>query len=411
MSKLNILSYRIPAVIFLLSICSALFSDLYVPSLPIIASYFNCSINLSQATITSFLLGFSIGQFIYGPLSDRCGRRKIVLAALLIACAASILCAISYSIHMLLIGRFCQGIGVAACLSLSRAIMRDVYQGKEMAKINSLVSACVELIITFSPAIGGYLAYYYGWRGNFYFLFVFVFLSLLIVYRQLPETNKELNVDAINIRRIKINYYRLLTDKKFLGYAFCSSVAYSLLMIYFSISPFILQNHLHFTVSEYGLISLLTSVMLVAGAFSNSYFVHKLDINWMILVGIICLILAGIFMLIGVWCWGTNIYLVIIPSMLSILGASFLFSNCSAGALHKFPDIAGTASSVFSGLQITGAFVVTYYISLSGFKTAIALAGIYLALGLIAYFSYYSFISQLSIKKVNFLNRLFFSKI
>src|SRR5579862_5620622 len=104
MNKLNILSYRIPIIIFLLSICSALFSDLYVPSLPNIASYFNCSISLSQSTISSFLLGFAIGQFIYGTLSDCYGRRKIILIALMIACAASLLCAISYSIEMLLIG-------------------------------------------------------------------------------------------------------------------------------------------------------------------------------------------------------------------------------------------------------------------------------------------------------------------
>ncbi|TAK71828.1 MAG: Bcr/CflA family efflux MFS transporter [Gammaproteobacteria bacterium] len=384
-----VLSYKISIIIFILSVCSALFSDLYVSSLPIIASYFKCSINLSQGTVTCFLCGFALGQYIYGSLSDRYGRRKIIMIALLIASFSSIVCADSATIYTLLAGRFCQGIGVAACLSLPRAILRDIYSGEQMAKISSSVSASVELVITFAPAIGGYLTYYGGWRGNFYFLFVFAFLALCIVYCHLPETNKEFNVEATNVQRIKKNYQRMLANRKFLGYAICSSVGYSLLMIYFSISPFILQNNLHFSVNEYGLILLLTSLMLVFGAFLSSYFVSRFNINLVILAGVTCITLAGIFMLIGFFQFSINVYLIIIPSMLSIIGAGLLFSNCSAGALHEFADIAGTASSFYSGLQIAGAFIITYFISSIGLKSVLALAIIYLILGIISYLAYY----------------------
>jgi len=369
-------------ILILLSIEAALFSDLYVSSLPMITKSFNINVRLGQTTISIFMLGFALGQYVYGTLSDNFGRRRVVIVALLIAITASFICIIAANIETLLIGRFIQGLGVAACLCMPRAIMRDVSNPKQMAKSLSIISAYTETIITMAPALGAFISSIFGWVGNFYFLLFYSLLLLIIVYYYLPETKSHQNYNTTSTNNLKKNYWRLLTNQQFICYAICSGVGYALLMVYFMISPFIIQKTLYFTIHQYGLITIFISCMLVIGAVLNNYCLKRFNLKTMIMSGVILVVLASIGMFISTM-FIKNIYTITIPSMVAILGAAFLFANCSAGALANFADIAGNATSIYSGVQITFAFILVEIISLFNPKTFYTLNLSYFIMSLI----------------------------
>lgn len=354
---------RIFLSLFFLSLFAALPTDLIVAGLPAIAKTMHSSAYISQLTMTLFLFGFAAGQFVYGPFSDYFGRKKIIFMALGVAIIGSIICSASQSIVFLLIGRLLQGIGASAGLSIPRAILRDIFYGNKMSQFVSYLSACVEMITAVSPFVGGYVVQHFHWRYNFYILLFLNLATLVIISIYLPETNTNIKTDRFQFKTIFNAYKKYFFHIQILFYALCGCIAYSNLMLYFTVSPFLLQNEFHLSPQYYGFFTMLVSSSLVIGAIINSKLVKKLGINKMILLASTLIILSGTLLSMNVFFSHAHFLEIVFSCMICVIGSALLFANAISGALQHIQKDFGIVSALYGGLQMSGSFLIINFIT------------------------------------------------
>jgi DHA1 family 2-module integral membrane pump EmrD-like MFS transporter len=339
-------------------------SDSYLPSFPAISQHFHATNTLTKLTITTYLFSYGASQLIYGPLSDRYGRRKIIFWGYGIFALGSLLCAMAPSIHWLLVGRFMQGVGIGAPGTLYRAILRDSFSGSQLAKISSYGSTAATLTVPLAPVIGGYLEVAFSWRANFVVMFIYTLFTCLILWRGLPETNRYLNPKATNIQHILKNFKTLLSHRIFISYVALVTLAFSGIIAYVVSSPFLFQNIIGLTPVQYGWVAVFTVPSLSVGAIINSRRVEKYGIAAMIRFGSYCMIAAGSIMLFIGLLGIINTVVIIAPMMLFSFGSGFIFSNSFAAAFEPFHEMAGMAAALFGSLQILGTAAVSALVAL-----------------------------------------------
>lgn len=364
-------------------------SDSYLPSLPAMTKSLATSHHFIQLTITLYLLGYSLSQLIYGPFSDRFGRRHVILVGLGIASIGSLFCALAPTIGWLLFARLVQGAGLGVSNSLFRAVMRDVFSGTEMAKMSSYVGMVFAVAPAIAPVIGGYIQASFDWRANFIFLVILVLCVFAVVWCLLPETNKQLNPHATKFAIIIKNYRTLLTSKMFLGNVACSSLAYSGIIAYCAISPFLFENILGLTPVQYGWLATVITVGLIFGQLLNALFVTTMGLKKMIVLGITLMTINGIAMYVIGYFGVLNVWVVILPTCLFLASSTFVFSSAMAGAFMPFADMAGSAGAMYGCLQILGSVLTSLLIASMTFKNQQLLATIFICLGSLSAIIYY----------------------
>src|SRR5690242_8773485 len=176
------------ALLAALSAIGPLTTDLYRPSLPDIAQQLDASTAQVQFTISSYLLGFAAGQILYGPISDRHGRKPVLLAAIALYCVASVACALSSSIEMLIIARAFQALGGSGGIVLTRAIVRDIYSGARAGRELSVIASVMAVAPVLAPVAGGLVQTVFGWHAVFVVLAIAGIAGAFIVWLMLPET-------------------------------------------------------------------------------------------------------------------------------------------------------------------------------------------------------------------------------
>lgn len=360
-------------------------SDSYLPSFPAIAHHFHAANTLIKLSITVYLLSYGASQLIYGPLSDRYGRRKIIFVGYGIFALGSLLCAVAPSIHWLLLGRFMQGLGIGAPGALYRAILRDSFSGSLLAKISSYGSTAATLTVPLAPIIGGYLEVGLGWRSNFIVMFAYTLFTCLILWRGLPETNRYLNPQATNFRHILKNTMTLLSHRLFIGYIGLVTLGFSAIIAYAVSSPFLFQNIIGLTPVQYGWLAIFIAPSLAVGAIINSRYVEKHGTAAMIRFGNYCMFAAGIIMLSIGMLGIINTFVIIAPMMLFSFGAGFIFPNSFAAAFEPFHAMAGMAAAVFGSLQILGTSVASALVALVHERNQIPLAIILLIIAILLF--------------------------
>jgi DHA1 family 2-module integral membrane pump EmrD-like MFS transporter len=368
----------------LISIIAPFASDSYVPSLPAITKSLLSTDNQMQLTMSLYFLGASLAQLIYGPLSDRYGRRIMVLIGLSICVLGSFLCAISITGFMLIASRFLQGIGAGACNGLFRAIMRDKFSGAKLAQVGSYVGIVYPVTYAVAPILGGYVEILSGWRMSFIVSGIVVFLATIIVWKYLPETNHSLDKDAIQISKIMRNYLHLLTHSKFLGYTLISSLAFSGFVCYFTSAPFLLENKVGLSPAQFGWLSIFLALATIISQFINIKFVMKRGIKYMMFFGILLMMIGGVSMLIFALLGILNTWVMVIPITIFSLASGFVFSNAMAGAFESFGNMAGMAGAMYGFIQMIGSVVVSIFLSRLQEETQLPLSIIFTCLSLAA---------------------------
>ena len=181
-------TFALTALLAALSAIGPLTTDMYLPSLPDIARQLHASTAQAQFTISAYLIGFAVGQIFYGPVSDRHGRKPILIAALALYCIASLACSLSTSIEILIVARAFQALGGCGGIVLARAIVRDIHSGARAGRELSLIASVMALAPVLAPIAGGFLQTYFGWRAVFFTLVGAGFAGVGIVWAALPET-------------------------------------------------------------------------------------------------------------------------------------------------------------------------------------------------------------------------------
>ena len=346
-------------IVILVGCLMGVASDIYAPSLPAIAHDLKAPINDVQWTMGIFMIGVSLSQLFYGPVSEGVGRKFPLLVGLVILLIGSITCLYASTIETLLAGRFIQGIGAGAGASLWRSIFRDSFQGDQLAKYGSYLSIFMVFIVPVSPTLGGYLEEWFGWRSCFYFLMGYSLLSLGAVLVFFKESNKHLHKERLRMIFFKDAVGQLLNSRVFMGYSFCVFLCYGAIFSWFTIGPVLLIEGCGISPVEFGWIcSLGGGLSMALGGIINGKFVTRYGTNFMLRFGWSLMTLSGIAMMTFSLIYGMNTFIVSAPFILFIFGSTFIWTNAFAGAFTPFGNIAGYAGAMYSFIQIGGAAIL-----------------------------------------------------
>ena len=297
-----------------------------------------------KLTLTTYMLGFAVGQLFYGPLSDRYGRRPVLIVGLVFFALTSAGCAFAGSIGGLIVLRILQGLGAASGSVLGRALTRDAYHFSEMPLVMSWISLAMNIAPAISPTIGGLLGEWFGWRATFWFVGGFGAILLVVVILALGETNR-FRSERIDLGSLLRGSGEMLRDRRFLGYVLTLGFAFAINFGMIAGTPFILQQGLGFSPREFGLIVLVSVSGFTLGGLVNNRLIGRVSpLTIMQCAGwfhIAALSIMGGLALSGVVAW----WAIVGPHMLLSFGSGMIVPNSNAGAVGLFPKLAGTASS------------------------------------------------------------------
>ena len=354
------LNPRAPIVSVLLTLAVALgpmSTDFYLPSLPSLVDYFATDVASVQLTLSVFLAGFAVGQLFYGPLSDRFGRRPVMLAGVAIFTLASVACMLATSIEMLIAARLVQAIGACAGPVLARAVVRDVYGREGAARMLALIGAAMALAPLIGPIIAGYLTVWFGWQSSFLVLTLYGAVILFGILTALGETNAHRG-EATSLGQMLRNYRAFLHSRAWIGYVLCNSATYAGLFAFISGSSFVFIKVLGLPPHLFGACFAVAVTGYIAGTIFSARTVMRLGIERMVLSGAAICAVAGLAMA-GLAIAGVEtVWSVLAPMMLFCVGVGLVMPNSMAGAIGPFPTMAGAASALLGFIQMTIAAAV-----------------------------------------------------
>jgi len=329
--------------------CGTLGMHIIIPALPATARALGMSIGTAQLTITLYLIGLAIGQLLYGPVSDRFGRRPVLLAGLSLFTVASVATALAPNPAILIGARILQSLGGCAGLVLGRAAVRDGATADKAAGQLALLTLVMVLVPSIAPAVGGYLTAYIHWRASYVLLALFGAVTLTACFLLMPETLTE----SLAPRRSMVTAYaRLLRSPRFLGYAVggaCSTTAFYGFM---SASPFIFEAQLHQPPQRVGLYYLLLMLGVAAGSLGANRIAGRLPIRTALRIANgLCILGAALFALADVTD-ALSVATVVAPVSLFMVGAGMASPFALAGSVSVNPQAIGAASGMYGFIQM-----------------------------------------------------------
>ncbi len=349
-------------------------AEVYIPSLPFISHDFQVSNSLAQLSVAVFLFGMSIPGIFFGYISDFFGRRKILLIATSISSCGTLLCFVAPNIYVLILGRFIQGLGFSGVGSLSRAILRDRMSGVELAKFASNLAMALALVIDLSPFIGGFLQEYFGWRPIFALLFIYNLLAIYMSYNFKDDERTVLN-QHLELNRVLHTCWDTLKNPVFVKYNLISALTYALFMSYLAVASFLFERVIGISPTEFGITTLGLSFVYMFSSFLNGQFLKRHKMEVLIRNGVIIMWFSlALLCVYGFWLplsyWGLVTFVVLV-----YLASGSLFSNSSAKAFSAIDKNVGSASALYSTLQVFIGAIFTALISLFPTNSVLPLAG------------------------------------
>lgn len=357
-------------------------TDLYLPALPALTQDFATSVAKVQLTLSVFLAGFAVAQIAYGPLSDRYGRRPVLLAGLVIYLVASIACMFAPSIEALIAARFVQALGACAGPVLGRAIVRDVYGPQQAARVLAYISGAMALAPMLGPVLGGWLTVLFGWRANFAALAVFSVLQCAATAALLGESNAHLDPQATRLSRMADNFGSLLRTRLYRGYLLCFSFSYAGLFSFISGSSFVLIDLYGLSPQWYGASFGFVVAGYVSGTLISGRLTLRLGTRRMVLMGAVVAMGAGWCMLGLAWAAVVSVWAILLPMFGYMVATGMVMPNAIGGALAPYPKMAGAASALLGFVQMSLAALVgiavghSYDRSVMPMVLAVALCGL-----------------------------------
>ena len=373
------------SALMLLVVLGQFATELYLPSMPSMAIYMNVNINMIQLSIAVYVFGFAIGSMVYGTLSDKFGRRPIILICILVGSIGSLVCCFSFSLDSLLIGRVIQGIGFSGGAVVARSITKDISETREeLAKVSSTMGILYASAIAFAPIIGGYIEKYMFWRINFILLLVLAIVTITLCWYKIPETNK--NKRSLTINVVLHDYIDVLTNRNFLLYNIISASILSGLVAYQTMSSYLLQVRVGMSPDSFGYTALFITAALISGGFINRFLMPRRGSEKIIIVGCYLYILTSILYVITGIFGLINIYIILVPIVIAVIASGIIYPNCSAGAMSVFDTKVGTAASVYNCLQMLGATIGSIIVSLFHNANQLVLGLLFASIGGVSLF-------------------------
>jgi MFS transporter, DHA1 family, multidrug resistance protein len=366
-------------LILILGLLSAIgpFSiDMYLPAFPDIAKGLNTTESKVLLSLSSFFIGISAGQLIYGPLLERFGRKKPLYIGLSIYLLASLGCALAGSVNALITLRLLQALGGCVGMVAARAMVRDMFEVKENAKVFSLLMLVVAVSPIIAPTAGGYVTALLGWRWVFILLMIINVIILAGIYFLLPESKKPDPNFSLKPIPILNNFAGVIKHPQFYTYALTAAISAAGLYAYIGGSPSVFMGVFHVTEKQYGWIFALIAMGLIGASQLNSVLLKTYTSEQIIKVALACQSTIGLILVILTFFGLNDLFITIFLIFLFLCCQGFTFPNSSALSLAPFGHNAGSASALMGAIQMCIGACTSALVSVFQNKTALPMAGV-----------------------------------
>jgi DHA1 family bicyclomycin/chloramphenicol resistance-like MFS transporter len=357
-------------------------TDLYLASLPGLATVFNAPMATVQLTLSMFVIAFGAAQLVIGPLSDRYGRRPVVIWGLGLYMLASLLCACASSINLLIAARFVQALGCCSAIIIARAIVRDAYQPEDSVRVVARASTWLALAPLTGPILGSYLQVTFGWRAAFVALSLLSGVLLFAVVLRLPETNRHKNARATEWAGLVANWRLVLGAREFWANALPGALSYGSIFAFISGSSPVLIRILQVPTEWFG----YCFALAVSGYMTGTIICRRLLAMFgpaiTLRIGSTISAAAGVLFLAAVSAGLAHWALVVGAMFLTMLAHGVNFPVSQSGSVTPFPQQAGTAAGLMGALYMSVAFAVGTAVGASYNGTLLPLAVVAATLGL-----------------------------
>lgn len=331
-------------------------TDLYLPALPVLTSDLGGTMAQAQLTLTALLLAFGISQLVWGPLSDRFGRRPILLIGLSFYVVAAVGCLVAPSIDALIIWRTVQGIAMGAAVMGARAILRDLYAPVQAAKVMSKALSGLGVIALFSAPMGGLLTEAFNWRFALLAVAVCGAAGLGLIAWRFEESLRHKNPMALQAGTLLSTWATILRHPTFLAFSTLSTTSYAGLFTFLAASSFVFMNVLGLSKAQYGGLMALNSLGYIAGTFLCRHWMARFGVRRSVKLAGAMSLIGGTSMAVLSLAGIQNVWTIMLPQMLFVI-AHGVHQPCSqSGTVGPFPQAAGAASAMNGFLMMLAAF-------------------------------------------------------
>jgi DHA1 family bicyclomycin/chloramphenicol resistance-like MFS transporter len=349
--------------------------SLYLPSLPQIADDFLARDGTVQLTFTLFILAFAVAQLIVGPMSDHFGRVIVLKAGLVVFTLASLVCLVAPTVDILIAARVVQAIGACVAPTLSRAIVRDLYEGEKSARVLAAIGMVMAIAPAFGPTVGGFIAVGFGWRTVFGVLTALGLLSYALVYLSLDETLPAERRRKLRLGRTLGRYISLTVDRRFLAPGLVVGLGMGGLGAYLAGAPFVFIRLLDIPPYVFGMFSMLNVGSFALGSAIASRLTGRLfDVRAMTVIGAAICAAGGVLLVVSMSAGLFSVTGILAPMVVYFIGMGLALPNAMAEAINRYPDDAGLASALLGFLQFGGWAVASLAVAAWGTGSPMPLA-------------------------------------
>ncbi|WP_312229310.1 Bcr/CflA family multidrug efflux MFS transporter [Pseudescherichia sp.] len=362
-------SLRIVFILGLLAMLMPLSIDMYLPALPVIAQQFGVPAGSAQMTLSTYILGFALGQLLYGPMADSIGRKPVILGGTLIFAAAAGACALAQSIDQLITLRFFHGLAAAAASVVINALMRDIYPKEEFSRMMSFVMLVTTVAPLLAPMIGGAVLVWLSWHAIFWILAIAALLASLMIFFFISETLPVERRQPFHIRTTLGNFATLFRHKRVLSYMLASGFSFAGMFSFLSAGPFVYIELNHVLPQNFGYYFALNIVFLFMMTIINGRFVRRVGALRMFRTGLWIQFVMALWMVLSA-AFDVGFWALVVGVAAFVGCVSLVASNAMAVILDEFPHMAGTASSLAGTFRFGIGAIVGALLSLATFNSA-----------------------------------------
>lgn len=362
-------SFKIVFILGLLAMLMPLSIDMYLPALPVISAQFGVPAGSAQMTLSTYILGFALGQLFYGPMADSLGRKPVILGGTLVFAAAAVACALAQTIDHLIIMRFFHGLAAAAASVVINALMRDIYPKEEFSRMMSFVMLVTTIAPLVAPMAGGAVLVWFSWHAIFWILALAALLASAMIFFFIDETLPVERRQKFHIRTTIGNFASLFRHKRVLSYMLASGFSFAGMFSFLSAGPFVYIELNHVSPQHFGYYFALNIVFLFIMTIINSRFVRRVGALNMFRAGLWIQFVMAIWLVVSAFL-GVGFWALVVGVAAFVGCVSMVSSNGMAVILDEFPHMAGTASSLAGTFRFGIGAIVGALLSMATFTTA-----------------------------------------
>ncbi len=364
--------------------------DLVSPSLPAITLSLNISAKVAKDVISVYLLGYALGNFSMGFLTDALGRQTLIRIWIVIFVLVSLIPVFSPNIEMLLLARFLQGITLGGIAVLVRAICTDILPPEKLVNMGVIFAMVWGIGPIIGPLIGGYLQAYFGWQAGFVFFAVMMSLVGMVVFGVVPETH--FNRHAFNLPTMKKNLTEVLSNRVFVSLVMLMGLTYSLLIIFNTLGPFLIQTRYHYSPVYFGRLALILGFVFLLSTMVCRFFLKFVNMEKLLLIIVNLFFAFSIVLLCIGYLFPNSIFLLALASAIMFFGAAFVFPLSMGKGMGIFRHISGTSNATMYLINVLITSLCAFLASFLVVQNILTLLWIYVFLMLFCMLIYWKLI-------------------